>query len=225
MGPGLHHGGCSRMNPAVDGPSTVGVEVGFGRKDRTTRGMIWGMCSRRVWAVVGLALVAAACGGGSLSLSEYNVQGTALVTVMEQRIYALDAEWDSQTQTVDRARSYWVRRVEARVEALEGLQALKPPDEIAELHETGLGLFSRLTAAEEALANRVASFETVTERDQWWDTTAGRAVRAADEEIDAFCHVFQAAYDATIERIVLSDVPWIPSEMKEIVQIDIGCRE
>jgi hypothetical protein len=188
-------------------------------------GLICGMRLRRVWAVVGLVLVTAACDGGSLSLSEYNVQGMALVTVMEERIYTLDAEWESQTQTVERARSYWVRRVEARVGTLEGFQGLDPPDEIAELHETGLDLFSRLTAAEETLAVRVASFETVTERDEWWDTSEGRAVRAVDEEIDAFCHVFQAAYDATIERIVLSDVPWIPSEMKEVAQIDIGCRE
>jgi len=180
---------------------------------------------RCIWAGVCLALVITACGGGRLSLSEYNVQGTALVTVMEERIYTLDAEWDSQTQTVERARSYWDRRLETRVEALEGLQALDPPDEITELHETGLDLFSELTEAEKALAIRVASFETVTERDQWWDTTEGRAVRAVDEEIDAFCHVFQAAYDATIERVILSDVPWIPSEMKEIVQIDIGCRQ
>lgn len=196
-----------------------------GGEDGSTIGVNWRMRLRCMWAGVCLALVITACGGGRLSLSEYNVQGTALVTVMEERIYTLDAEWDSQTQTVERARSYWDRRLEARVEALEGLQALDPPDEITELHETGLDLFSRLTDAEKALAIRVASFETVTERDQWWDTTEGRAVRAVDEEIDAFCHVFQVAYDATIERVILSDVPWIPSEMKEVVQIDIGCRQ
>jgi hypothetical protein len=31
-------------------------------------------------------------------------------------------------------------------------------------------------------------------------------------------------YDATVERVLVSDVPWIPSEMKEIVQVDIGCE-
>jgi hypothetical protein len=197
----------------------------FVGKEASTLGVNWRMRLRRVCVGICLALFVAACGGGSLSLSEYNVQGAALVTVMEQRIFTLDAEWDSQAQTVERARSYWDRRLEARVEALEGLQALDPPDKIAELHETGLDLFSRLTDAEKALAVRVASFETVTERDQWWDTTEGRAARAVDEEIDAFCHVFQAVYDATIERVILSDVPWVPSEMKEIVQIDIGCRQ
>lgn len=187
--------------------------------------MNWRMRLRSIRAVVCLALFVAACGGGSLNLSEYNVEGTAVATEMEQRIYSLDAEWDSQTQTVERARSYWDQRLEARVAALERFRALDPPDEIAELHEAGLGLFSKLTAAEEALAVRVASFETVTDREQWWSTAEGKAVRAVDDEIDAFCHVFQAAYDATMKRMILSGVPWIPSDMKEAVQIDIGCRQ
>jgi hypothetical protein len=179
---------------------------------------------RRIWAGACLVLVVAACGGGSLSLSEYAAQGQAVVTVMEERVDALDAEWDSQPATVERARSYWDRRLEARVEALAGFRALDPPDDIAEQAATGLDLFSKLIAAEEALAVRVASFETVTEPEQWWNTAEGRAVGGVEEEIDALCHVFQATYDATIERIRLSDVPWIPPEMKEIVQIDIGCQ-
>ena len=31
-------------------------------------------------------------------------------------------------------------------------------------------------------------------------------------------------YYATVERLVVSDVPWIPSELKEIVDVDIGCE-
>jgi hypothetical protein len=143
---------------------------------------------------------------------------------MEERIATLDAEWDSQTSTVEGVQTYWDRRLEARVRALEGFQALDPPDEIVGLHGTGLDLFSRLTVAEEALAVRVASFETVTEPEQWWNTVEGKAVNAVDEEILVLCRVFQARYDATIERTILSDVPWIPSEMKEIVRIDLGCR-
>jgi hypothetical protein len=180
---------------------------------------------RRVWVGACLGLVVAACGGGSLTLSEYAAQGQAVVTVMEERIGKLDAEWDSQPSTVEGARTYWDHRLEARVEALEGLQDLNPPDGIAELHVTGLDLFSRLTAAEEALAVRVASFETVTEPGEWWNTAEGNAVHAVEEEIDALCQVFQAMYDATLERMSFSDVPWIPAEMKEPIQIDIGCQQ
>lgn len=178
---------------------------------------------RRVWAGAWLVVVVAACGGGSLSLSEYTAQALAVATVMEERIGTLDAEWHTQTSTVEGARTYWDRRLKARAESLEGLQALDSPVEVAELHRTALDLLSRLIAAEEALAVRVASFETITEPGQWWDTVEGKAARAVDEEADAICHVFQARYDATIERLAFSDVAWIPSEMKEIVQIDLGC--
>lgn len=61
--------------------------------------------------------------------------------------------------------------------------------------------------------------------EQWWATEEADEVRAAEEEIDVLCHEFQALYDATMERVVLSDVPWIPPEMKEAVQIDVGCEQ
>jgi hypothetical protein len=172
-----------------------------------------------------LILVVAACGGDSLTLSEYNERGSALVTVMEERLHALDVEWDTREPTVERARNYWDRRIEIRIETLEGLEGLEPPDELADLLGKGLDLFSQLTTAEKALGARLSSFETVTEPEQWWTTPEGKAVQAIDEEINTFCRVIQARYDATIERIVLSDVPWIPSDMKEIVQIDIGCQQ
>lgn len=178
----------------------------------------------RMLAGAGLVLVLAACGGGSLSLSEYNAQGQALVTVMEERIATLDTQWASQIPSVERARTYWELRLQARIEALEGLRALDPPGALAELHRTGVDLYSRLITAEEALAARVASFEAVTEPEQWWNTAEGAAVRSVEDEINEICRAFQASYDATIERLAFSDVSWIPSEMKEIVRIDVGCQ-
>jgi hypothetical protein len=173
-------------------------------------------------AVVGLLLVS--CGGGDLSLAEYNEQGLALATAMEERLYELDAGWDSESATVEDARTYWDQRIEAYETALDGFESLEPGGEAAELHRTGMELFTRLVAAESTLAVRVASFDTVTGPDQWWSTAEGAAVRAVEEEIYSFCLVFQALYDGTVERIALSDVPWIPSEMKEVVQVDIGCE-
>jgi hypothetical protein len=106
---------------------------------------------------------------------------------------------------------------------MEGLDALDPPVAVAELHDAGLSLYSKLITAEEALALRVSS-GTVTGPDEWWETAEGDVVRAVEVEIVEFCRAFQARYDATIDRMISSDVPWIPSEMKEIVRIDIGCQ-
>jgi hypothetical protein len=178
----------------------------------------------RILAIAYLVLLATACGGGGLSLAEYNAQGMAVASKMEERLYALDAEWESQIPTVEGARDYWADRIEAYETALDGFQALEPAGEAAELHRTGMELFSKFVAAERALAVRVASFETVTGPDVWWNTSEGVAVGAVEEEIYSFCLVFQAMYDATVERIAMSDVPWIPSEMKAVVQVDIGCE-
>lgn len=178
----------------------------------------------RFLAVGVLGLLLASCGGGRLSLAEYNEQGLALATVMEERIAVLDAEWDFQTATVEDIRSYWDQRISAYETALEGFRNLEPAGEAAELHRAGMELFARLVAAESALAARVASYETATGPEQWWATAEGAAVGGVEEEIYSLCLVFQDMYDATVERIVVSDVPWIPSEMKEIVQVNIGCE-
>jgi hypothetical protein len=178
---------------------------------------------RNVAAVV-VGLLLASCGGGGLSLAEYNTEGMALGAAMEERIYALDSEWDPNTATVEDVRAYWGQRIAAYETALEGFEALEPAGEAVELHRTGMELFTRLVAAESALAARVASSETVTGPEQWWTTAEGAAVGAVQEEIYSFCLVFQAMYDGTVERIALADVPWIPPEMKEIVQVDIGCE-
>lgn len=143
---------------------------------------------------------------------------------MEERIYVLDAEWDSQTATVEDVRTYWDQRIEAYETALEGFEALEPAAEVAELHRAGIDLFAKLVAAESALATRVASSDTATVPEQWWDTAEGEAVDAVEEEMYSFCMVFQAMYDRNAERMALSNVPWIPPQMKEIIQGDIGCE-
>ena len=179
---------------------------------------------RRV--LVGACIIAtvAACGGGPLTLSEYATQGGAMSAIMERRIAELDTELNSRTVSPNDARAYWDARVQSRVDLLKELQTLDPPAEIADMHWGGLDLFSRLITAEEALAARVASFETPTESEQWWETDEAAAVGAVNLEILELCRAFQARYDATIDRTGLSEMPWIPAEMKEIVQIDVGCE-
>lgn len=178
---------------------------------------------RRFLIGVCLVVIVAACSGGPLTLSEYATEGGAMSALMEERIVALDAELGSRAVTAPEAREYWDARIRARVELLEDLETLDPPGEIAEMHWDGLDLFSRLISAEEILADRVALFETPTGPDDWWVTDEAAAVGAVNVEIFALCQTFQARYDATIDRTGLSDMPWIPAEMKEIVRIDVGC--
>ncbi len=178
---------------------------------------------RRAWVCSWLAVILVACGGGSLTVSEYAAQAEELVAVLEARFESLDAEWESQAPTVDGARSYWDGRLAVRAEFLEGVQELDTPDGVADLHAAALDVFGRIAAADKALAARVATFEVVTDHWQWVDTPEGRASEAVLEEVFALCRASQAEFDATKDREALRDVPWIPSAMTEVVSVAFGC--
>ena len=184
-----------------------------------------GILARTSTVALSLALVLVACGGGTLTLSEYGEQGEQLVIDVSQRVDALDAELESEDQTLDSVRAYWDRRVEARRDFSEGLEALEPPEEAAELHAIVVDIFNRLTVAEESLAARVASLETVSGPSEWWATPEGRAARAVDEEVTQICVVAQGAFDETVDREAVVDVPWMPPEMKEVVRVAFGCPD
>ena len=166
-----------------------------------------------------------ACGGGPLTLSEYGAQGEQLVIDVSQRVDALDAALESENRTVDSVRAYWNERVEARRDFSEGLEALEPPEEAAELHAVVVEIFNRLTVAEEALAARVTSLETVSGPAEWWATPEGRTARAVDDEVSQICVVAQGAFDETVDREAVVDVPWMPPEMKEVVRVAFGCPD
>ena len=180
---------------------------------------------RRTLFGICLVLLVASCGGdGPLTLSEYATQGGAMTAVMEERIATLDAELSSSSVSPEAARSYWDARLQSRVELLEELRTLDAPDAMAVMHQEGLDLFSKLISTEEDLAARVASFDAETEVEQWWSVEEAAAVAAVNDDILVLCQTFQARYDATIDRTGLAEMPWIPAEMKEIVQIDVGCE-
>ena len=48
-----------------------------------------------------------------------------------------------------------------------------------------------------------------------------RAALAYDKQL---CSDFQAELDATEERGVFADTPWIPGELKEVVEVVLGCE-
>jgi hypothetical protein len=97
---------------------------------------------------------------------------------------------------------------------------------MTDLHARGLDLFNRLTAAEQAVAGRVAASTSVPSRGYWWDTPEGRAARAIDEEAIAICRFAQGEFDATQDESVLAeDIAWIPTDKKEVVRVAFGCPD
>lgn len=175
-------------------------------------------------AAICLTLILVACGGG-LTLTEYAEQVEALAAEAGTGLDTLDAQRDARGPSVEGEIVYWDSRVSVRNEFLEGFSALDPPDEVADLHELALGIFGRLTAAEDAVATRAATLDTVADIDALWASAEIKAWQAVDEEGVVICQVAQGEFDETDQRVDLQDVPWIPSEMKEIVGIAFGCTK
>ena len=102
------------------------------------------------------------------------------------------------------------------------LRALEPPQSAAEIHEVALGVVSRLAATEAAMVVH-AKDETITHIGEVWDTAEGQSARAAEEEAIEVCKAAQAFFDGTAARHVLAGVPWITSDLTEVVELAFDC--
>ncbi len=175
------------------------------------------------WAA-SLVLLVAGCGGGELTIGEYAEQLEVAVSTMNRRISVLDSDLESEPLTIEGTRSYFEEKIAARDELLESFRAIEPPEEAADMHAAALDIVSKLTNAERALAQRADEIETGDELSELWDTQAGLTASAVDEEARAFCAAAQAQFDSTADRAaVFEGQPWIPSELKEVVQVFFGC--
>lgn len=170
-----------------------------------------------------LVLVVAGCGGSRLSVADYAAGAERLVSDMQADFAVLDAGWEAQTPTQDGALRYWEGRLAIRDRFLAGVEELDPPREIEDMHAAALDIFGRITAADGALAERVARQAEVTGHWDWVDTPEGRASDAILGEVYAFCRASQADFDATRSREAFVDLPWVPSEMTEVVSVAFGC--
>jgi hypothetical protein len=182
-----------------------------------------GMAVRRMRVWICLTVALGACGGGTLTPSEYAEQAEDLVAEMEAQFASIDSAWESQVPTVEGAQNYWEQRLEIRAEFLDGVRSLKPSEGITGQHAAALDVFERITAADEALAARVATFASVTDHWQWIETPEGQAAEAVLEDVFEFCRASQEEFDATAGRESLEEVPWVPPEMKEAIKVAFGC--
>ena len=176
-------------------------------------------------AAIALLIIVAGCGGDHLTLTEFGEETEGLVSVMSVEMDALDSEMTSLATTVDGTKSYWDRRMQIRTGFLDDLQALKPPDEAVELHVIVIDVFGGLVDAEQALADSVVGSGTVSTPAQWWSTPEAETARAADAATLGICEVVQSAFDETQSRDKLSETPWMPSNVKEVVRVAFHCPD
>ena len=180
-----------------------------------------------VFVGVGLALAVAACGSDEMTLTEYVERVDAILDRGMQQYQELAASPQGEVLVVEgeRLADFTPQQlqvaleqvVEIQDEALGAAAAIEPPAQIADLHEL---FFRKLPIAE--LAARAG---TATDWEELSDSPEMAAYRAGLVGDSQVCDEFQAKLDATEERGAFVDTPWIPSEMKEIVDAAIGCSD
>jgi hypothetical protein len=186
---------------------------------------------RRVWAGICLALVAAACGGGEVSLTDYvghiNVavdraaeEYYELVASPRGKVLVAEAEQltDFTPQDLQTALER-VREIEAGLD--EAVNGIEPPEEVADLHRLLFNFDSDFISAQEALAVRAGTAE------DWEELSASpemAAYRTALTEDKQHCADSEAEMNAIADRReVFADTPWIPGELKDVVEAVLGC--
>lgn len=173
--------------------------------------------------MAGLLLVGlVACGGDSLSSSEYATGLEDEVVAMNTRLDQIDTELETAA-SVDEASQLWDQRIAARQRFVDYLETVDPPASGTELHAAASDILGRLTEAEAAMGALADEYETLAFLGQIWNTPEGQAARAVDEEAVAICRAAQASFDETAGREVLADVPWVTSDMKEVIDVVFGC--
>lgn len=174
---------------------------------------------RSVMVGLGVGMLLSSCGGGSLSLTEYVDSLNAVNDRLNPQAEILIS--DLEQSTTPREVGVAMERMAAlRIESVQAAEALDPPEQIADLHHLFLGWEKRLLPIEVAFAARAGS---VAGWEELLESAEVAAYRTALVEGKQGCIEFQARLDATANRGVFEDTPWIPSALSEIVAARLGC--
>jgi hypothetical protein len=174
---------------------------------------------RQALASAFIVFIFAACGGNTLSLTEYSELFQSSSFAMTDEFDVLEAQWASAT-TAEDGKEILDRAVAIRTDLQNNLTDLVPPEALADFHGDLVELLGRILAVQEAWAVRA---ETAGSLDELQGSSEALAYWDLDAEMASLCVDLQSRLDATAEREIFSEVPWLPGEMKEVVSLVVGC--
>lgn len=183
---------------------------------------------RFVPLVLGVTLMLYGCGNGEVSLDEYAERVNDAVNRATQQYEVLIESGQGAVMVAEGAQltAFSPQDLQAALEQLgeieaelsETTDAIAPPEEVADLHK--LLFDTRFASAREALAARAG---TSVDWEELSETREMAAYRTAVAEDKQACIDIQGELDDTEEREVFADAPWIPGELKEVVDSVLGC--
>ena len=178
------------------------------------------------WPAVYVSLCAvalAACSGGNLTLSEYSSEVASVLETLDSELVAEAKNYFTEPPSIEGAQEYVRIRVDGYRDAVAVIDTLDPPDQVADLHRTLHEILTKLLAAEENRAAFAGTVTAIDELDLVWEGPEAEAVRAVEAEAIILCHAAQSQFDATEQREDLADVPWMPSDLKEVILVALDC--
>ena len=171
-----------------------------------------------------MAITVAGC-GGAMTLTEHVDELNAIEAAVSDDADELAAGAQGADLTPQALQVGLMRAGELRVVVQESADSLDPPSAVEALHDRIFTWHSEFMAIEADLAERAGLAE---------DTDAGWTALSASSEMAAYrrslaegkeiCTTFQDDLDATAARGAFEDVPWLPSEMSEVVEAVLGCQ-
>jgi hypothetical protein len=198
----------------------LALRLALGGED-DSRGVIEVAPLHNIFAGLGLTVILAACGGSGLSLSEYGDRLNEIVGTYEPQA---EAAWGEFLQlpepTLQDVKTLFDRNAAIRTEAEAAFRDLDPPDEIADLHILLVDWLTSLRQAGEAVAARVGTLDSWDEFLQSAEYQTFETTLIGGAEV---CNEYQAKLDATAAGGIFADTPWIPGDLKEVVEAVVGC--
>ncbi len=182
--------------------------------------------SNRLAATLCLAAVLSSC-GGDMSLTEYVDSVNVAIADAERIVVIMDEAGVFAQDPTPENIAAGIRRglEEVRIPLQEAIDEIDPPAEVEDLHQLLWTWHAEFIRIETALADRLAASPDTEEGwTQASDSEEMAAYRASLEEGKQVCIDFQSELDATEERGVFGDTPWLPSRLSEVVDIALGCQ-
>ena len=152
-------------------------------------------------------------------MTEYGELFQSSTFAMRDEFDVLEAEAASAT-TVEDGREVLDRALAIRIDLQNNLTDLDPPEALADFHGDIVEQLGLILAATEAWTVRA---ETAASLDELQTSSEALAYWDLDAEMRPLCFELQSRLDATAEREVFDEVPWIPGDMKEVVSLIMGC--
>jgi len=176
---------------------------------------------RNILAVAASSLLLVACSSSSLSMSEYVDRLNEINATYAPQAEAAWIEFlELPEPTMGDLKTLADREAAVRTKIEESIRDLDAPDAIVGLHNL---LADWTTALREAGIGLGARAGTVGSWDELLQSAEYRTYEATLIGGAEVCNAFQAELDAMAERGIFSDMPWMPSDLKDVADAVLGC--